>query len=33
VLGSKVTGDARLRTIERRLIEAAGDGDVKSAAA
>jgi len=32
VLGSKVTGDSRLRTIERRLIEAAGDADIKAAA-
>ena len=33
VLGSKITGETRLRTIERRLIDAAGDGDVKAAAA
>jgi len=32
VLGSKVTGDARLRTIERRLIEAAGGSGAKAAA-
>jgi [protein-PII] uridylyltransferase len=30
VLGSKVSGETRLRTIERRLIEAAGQGLVKS---
>ena len=32
VLGSKVTGDARLRTIERRLIEAAEGTGAKAAA-
>jgi [protein-PII] uridylyltransferase len=32
VLGSKVTGDSRLRTIERRLIEAAGGSSGKAAA-
>jgi len=32
VLGSKVTAESRLRTIERRLIEAAGDGATKVAA-
>jgi len=32
VLGSKVTGDQRLRTIERRLIEAAGGTNAKAAA-
>lgn len=32
VLGSKVTGDSRLRTIERRLIEAAGGTNAKAAA-
>eukprot|EP01037_Dinobryon_pediforme_P006116 gene6116-6190_t len=32
VLGSKVTGESRLRTIERRLIEAAGEFDARAAA-
>jgi len=32
VLGSKVSGDSRLRTIERRLIEAAGGTNAKVAA-
>ena len=32
VLGSKVTGETRLRTIERRLIEAAGGAPAKAAA-
>ena len=32
VLGSKVTEEVRLRAIERRLIEAAGDSTIKAAA-
>ena len=33
VLGSKIVGESRLRTIERRLIEAAGDSPAKAVAA